>query len=119
MRIKIISTSEQNLSTGESNSCGELERKRHERDMKNGEENSNKEPSSLDILKDIRKLGAQKKIPISSNIFQHYNDLRSKKKISQDMFQMVTVVLAAPATQVSVERSFSALHCCSSIQDLI
>lgn len=45
----------------------------------------------------------------TASIFQYYEDLLRKKEINEDVFDMAVTVLAAPATQVSVERSFSAL----------
>ena len=43
---------------------------------------------------------------MASNIFHHYEELRRKNLTDQDLFDMAVV---APATQVSVERAFSAL----------
>ena len=69
------------------------------------------EESSSDgfLLKKIRDLGSQEKMSMASNIFHHYEELRRKHLIDQDLFDMAVVVLSAPATQVSVERAFSAL----------
>lgn len=57
----------------------------------------------------IAKLGKQKKIPMSSNVLEHYEALYRKKEIDEDIYNLAMTVLSAPATQVSVERSFSAL----------
>lgn len=62
------------------------------------------------FLKDkIRRLGHQKKIPIKSDIFKYYEELFSANLIDKECYELVMLVLSAPATQVSVERSFSAL----------
>lgn len=61
------------------------------------------------LLEEIRKLGSQDKIPMSSDILKYYADLHRNKKISNDLFELAMVVLSAPTNQVSVERSFSAL----------
>lgn len=71
----------------------------------NGAENL----SDATLIQQIRQLGRQEKIPMKANIFDYYNDLRRNNKIDEDLYQMAIVVLAAPATQVSVERAFSAL----------
>lgn len=61
------------------------------------------------LLNSIRQLGKQEKIPMKTNILHYYENLRQKKMIDGDMFELVTSVLSVPATQVSVERAFSAL----------
>lgn len=57
----------------------------------------------------VRQLGSQKKISMKADIFEHYEHLLQSKAIDKDSYQLAMVVLSAPATQVSVERSFSAL----------
>ena len=47
------------------------------------------------------------RLPLNSNIFQFFNDLKFK---SPHLSALAQVVLAIPATQMSVERAFSALH---------
>lgn len=65
--------------------------------------------SDTEMLEQIRRLGLQDKIELKSNIFGYYEDLKKRHGIDEDLFEAVMVVLAAPATQVSVERAFSAL----------
>jgi hypothetical protein len=62
-----------------------------------------------ELIKQIRDLGSQEKIPFKSDILEYYQALHRQKKIDEIMYKMVMVVLSAPATQVSVERSFSGL----------
>ena len=76
----------------------------------------NEEPKELEenssdgfLLKKFRDLGSQEQISMASIIFHHYEELRRKYLIDQDLFDMAVVVLSAPATQVSVEGAFSAL----------
>lgn len=71
--------------------------------------NDDENMTDASLIQQIRQLGRQEKIPMKSNIFEHYNDLRRNNKIDEDLYQMAIVILAAPATQVSVERAFSAL----------
>lgn len=61
------------------------------------------------LLAEIRVLGQQDKIPMKTDIFAHYDNLRGKNLISEELYDMIMVALSAPATQVSVERAFSAL----------
>lgn len=61
------------------------------------------------LIEEIRKLGSQDKIPMSSNILKYYAELHRNNKINEDLFELAMVVLSAPANQISVERSFSAL----------
>jgi hypothetical protein len=72
-------------------------------------ENIQSELSDQLLMNDVKALGLQDKIPMNANIFEYYENLRTKGLISEDIFDMVMVVLSAPATQVSVERAFSAL----------
>lgn len=66
--------------------------------------------SDTTLLECIQKLGRQEKLSLqTTNIFQHYENLLRNREIDEDTFDMAVTVLAAPATQVSVERSFSAL----------
>lgn len=67
------------------------------------------QPSDALLLEKIRELGKQEKLSMKSNVLQYYEDLQRNRRIDEDLFEMVLVVLSAPATQVSVERSFSAL----------
>lgn len=73
------------------------------------------EPNVIDrivkkALKDqIPKLGKQKKIPTKSNIFGYYEERLQRGEIDRECYGVAMVVLSAPATQVSVERAFSAL----------
>lgn len=57
----------------------------------------------------IRRLGSQKKLPMKTNIFNYYEELFKSNGIDKECYEMVMVVLTAPATQVSVERFFSAI----------
>lgn len=61
------------------------------------------------LLERIRDLGQQDKIKMKSNIFGYYEQQKKIRKIDSILFDAVMVILAAPATQVSVERAFSAL----------
>lgn len=57
----------------------------------------------------IMELGNQPKLKFKSDIFGYYESQKKQKKIDNLLFEAVMVILAAPATQVSVERAFSAL----------
>lgn len=57
----------------------------------------------------VIQLGIQKKIAVKENIFDYYDTLLRESKIDKDSYDLAVTVLSAPATQVSVERSFSAL----------
>jgi len=48
-----------------------------------------------------------RRLPLNANILEFFNDLRLKLP---HLSALAQVVLATPATQVSVERAFSALH---------
>lgn len=61
------------------------------------------------LLQKIKRLGLQNKIKIGSNIFGYYQLLKDHRQIDNNLFNAVMVVLSAPATQVTVERAFSAL----------
>lgn len=61
------------------------------------------------LLEQIRRLGAQEKIATKSNIFGYYEELRKQHKVDSTLFDAIMVILSAPATQVSVERAFSAM----------
>jgi hypothetical protein len=73
------------------------------------DENTQNQLRDLDLLAQIKSLGNQKKIPMKTNIFTYYEDLHTKQQISADLFELIMTILAAPATQVSVERAFSGL----------
>lgn len=47
------------------------------------------------------------RLSVNSNVCEYW---KSQKSISPDLYKLAQVVLAVPATQVSVERSFSALN---------
>lgn len=61
------------------------------------------------LRQQIRELGQQEKLKMKSNIFTYYEHQKKQRKITYVLFDAVMTILAAPATQVSVERAFSAL----------
>lgn len=61
------------------------------------------------LMERIRELGTQEKIKLKSNIFGYYEQRKKQRKIDSALFETVMTILSAPATQVSVERAFSAL----------
>ena len=71
--------------------------------------NIHEEISNQALINDIKALGQQEKISMSVNTFSHYENLRSKGLIREDLFDIVMVALSAPAIQVSVERACSTL----------
>ncbi|KAJ6648274.1 hypothetical protein Bhyg_03502, partial [Pseudolycoriella hygida] len=61
------------------------------------------------LMKRIRELGKQPKLKMKSNIFGYFEQQKKKEKLTTFFFEAVMTNLAAPATQVSAERAFSAL----------
>jgi len=72
---------------------------------------SKKDPVSAKLVKiyaDIENFDVTfGRLPLNSNVLEFFNDLQLKLPYISALAQ---VVLATPATQVSVERAFSALH---------
>lgn len=72
---------------------------------------SKEEPVSAKLVKiygDIENFDIMYgRLPINSNILDFFNDVKLKQP---HLTAIAQVVLATPATQVSVERAFSALH---------
>lgn len=66
-------------------------------------------PDDKKLMERIRELGTQEKIKLKSNIFGYYKQRKKQRKIDAALFDTVMTLLSAPATQVSVERAFSAL----------
>jgi hAT family C-terminal dimerisation region len=60
------------------------------------------------LLENIKTLGKQEKIKMKEDVLEYYETLKTKGLISDDLFDMAMIALSAPATQVSVERAFSA-----------
>lgn len=65
--------------------------------------------TDIDLLVKVRRLGMFDKMSVKSNVFAFYENLKATKVIDNDLFEVAVTVLSAPATQVSVERAFSAL----------
>lgn len=64
---------------------------------------------NVELLLKVRKLEMFDKLAVKSNVFTFYEHFRDIKAIDNDLFEAAMTILAAPATQVSVERAFSAL----------
>ncbi|KAJ6644591.1 hypothetical protein Bhyg_09560 [Pseudolycoriella hygida] len=76
---------------------------------KNVSKSTTRPTDEVEMLMKIKRLGMHDKISMKSSVFSFYENLLHRQAIDDDIFEAVTVVLSAPATQVSVERAFSAL----------
>jgi hypothetical protein len=65
--------------------------------------------SDNDLIRKIRTMSSQDKVPFKTNILEYYQEKYRKKLIDEDLYKLALIVLSAPVTQVSVERSFSGL----------
>lgn len=71
-------------------------------------EEKKKEGLTAEVMEKLKNLSDSPRLKLvhGQNIIQHWFELT---KMDQDLWSVVSVILAAPATQVSVERAFSAL----------
>lgn len=62
------------------------------------------------VIKDeINKMDTVQKIEISEDVFDYWEGQVIKRPEIRDLYEVATTVLAAPASQASIENGFSAL----------